>query len=334
MEYVTFGNTGMQVSRLCLGFMDLPDRVEEDEAIGVVHGALDRGINFVDCADAYGIGHGEEVLGRALKGKRDDVIVATKFWVRMDEGVNTGGCSRLHIMQAVEDSLRRLQTDYIDLYLLHHPDPKTPVEETLSTLDNLVKQGKVRYIGVSNHYAWQAAHMLGVSALHNWEPLVALQCRYNILDRVVENEAVPFCERFNIAIMAYGPLCGGVLTGLYKRGEPLPKGSRMERTPSQRKMELGEAVFDILDELTNIADRNGITLTELAYAWLLSKPYVTTPLLGGSGAEHYEKLWEVVEVEVAEEDLARIDEISHSRRYGPFRNQPISQGAPLALNWW
>ncbi len=333
MEYVRFGNTGMQVSRLGLGFMDLPNRVEEDEAIGVVHQALDRGINFVDCADAYGVGHGEEVLGRALKGKRDDVIVATKFWVKMGEGVNTGGCSRVHIMQAVEDSLRRLQTDYIDLYLLHHPDRKTPVEETLATLDTLVKQGKVRYIGVCNHYAWQVAHMLGVSALHNWEPLVALQCRYNILDRVIENEAVPFCERFNIAIMAYGPLCGGILTGIYKRGEPRPKGSRLERARPGAG-DLDDEAFDILDELTAIADRNGVTLTELAYAWLLSKPYATTPLLGGSRAEHYEKLWEVMETEVAEEDLARIDEISHSRRYGPFHNQPIRQGAPLALNRW
>ena len=333
MEYVSFGNTGMQVSRLCLGFMDLPNRVEEDEAARVVHEALDQGINFVDCADAYGRGHGEEVLGRAVKGKRDEVIVATKFWARMGEGVNTSGCSRLHIMQAVEDSLRRLQTDYIDLYMLHHPDPKTPVEETLSTLDTLVKQGKVRYIGVCNHYAWQIAHMLGVSALHNWEPLVALQCRYNILDRVIENEAVPFCKRFNIAIMAYGPLCGGILTGIYKRGEPMPKGARFERMKSKEGELDGEA-FDILDELAKIANKYGIRLNELAYAWILSKPYATTPLIGGSRAEHYEQVWDTLDIEIDTEDLARIDEMSENRRYRPFANQPVTDGPRPGLGWW
>ncbi len=332
MEYVKFGNSGMQVSRLCLGFMDLPNRVEEEEAIGVVHSALDHGINFIDCADAYGRGHAEEVLGRALVGRRDNVVIATKFWVRMGEGPNTGGCSRLHIMEAVEASLRRLQTDYIDLYLLHHPDPKTPVEETLSTLDTLIKQGKVRYIGVCNHYAWQMAHMLGVSALHNWEPLVCIQCRYNILDRAIENETVPFCQRFNIATMIYGPLCGGLLTGIYRRGEPLPEGARYKRSEFERKQEFDENLFDILEELEKIAGDYGIALTDLAYAWLLTKPYVTSVIMGGSRAKHYQALWDVMEVQINPEDIARIDELSQIRRYRPFANQPIIQGAPLALN--
>lgn len=333
MEYVKFGNSGMQVSRLCLGFMDLPNRVEEDEAIGVVHAALDHGINFIDCADAYGQGYGEEVLGRALQGRRDDVVLATKFWVRMGEGPNTGGCSRLHIMQAVEDSLRRLQTDYIDLYMLHHPDPKTPVEETLSTLDTLVKQGKVRYIGVCNHYAWQMAHMLGVSTLHNWEPLVCIQCRHNILDRAIENETVPFCQRFNIAAMTYGPLCGGLLTGLYQRDKPLPEGARFGRSESAIEQEYGQNFFDILDELKEIADEYGIELTDLAYAWLLAKPYVTSAIMGGSRAEHYEALWDVVNVEIDAEDVQRIDKLSQAHRYRPFANQSMVQGAPPALNW-
>jgi len=333
MEYAKFGNSGIQVSRLCLGFMDLPNRVEEDEAIGVVHAALDHGINFIDCADAYGRGHGEEVLGRALKGHRDDVVLATKFWVRMGKGPNTGGCSRLHIMQAVEASLRRLQTDYIDLYMLHHPDPNTPVEETLSTLDTLVKQGKVRYIGVCNHYAWQMAHMLGVSALHNWEPLVCIQCRHNIIDRVIENETVPFCERFDIATMIYGPLCGGLLTGLYQRDKPLPEGARYGRSESAIEQEGGQNFFDILEELEEIAGEYGIELTDIAYAWLLAKPYVTSVIIGGSRAEHYQALWDVVEVELDSEDIERIDELSEARRYRPFANQGVIQGAPLALNW-
>ncbi len=332
MEYVKFGNSGVQVSPLCLGFVDLPNRVEEDEAVGGVHAALDHGINFIDCADAYGQ-HGEEVLGRALQGRRDDVVLATKFWVRMGDGPNTGGCSRRHVMQAVEDSLRRLQTDYIDLYMLHHPDPNTPVEETLSTLDVLVKQGKVRYIGVCNHYAWQMAHMLGVSARHNWEPLVCIQCRHNIIDRVIENETIPFCERFNIATMIYGPLGGGLLTGLYQRDKPLPEGARYGRSKSATEEECGENFFDILDGLQEIAGGYGIKLTDLAYAWLLAKPYVTSVIMGGSRAEHYQALWDVVEVELDSEDIERIDELSETRRYRPFANQGMIQGAPLALNW-
>ncbi len=333
MEYVKFGNSGMQVSRFCLGFMDLPSRVEEEEAIGVVHAALDHGINFIDCADAYGRGHAEEVLGRALKDRRDDVVIATKFWAQMGEGPNTGGGSRLHIMEAVEGSLRRLQTDYIDLYLLHHPDSKTPVEETFSTLDTLIKQGKVRYVGVCNHYAWQMAHMLGVSARHSWEPLVCIQCRYNILDRAIENETVPFCHRFNIATMIYGPLCGGLLTGFYQRGQPLPDGARYERSESMRKQEFDENLFDILQELEQIAGDHGIELTDLAYGWLLAKPYVTSVIMGGSRAEYYQALWDVVEVELDSEDIERIDELSQMRRYRPFANQGMVQGAPLALNW-
>ena len=333
MEYVRFGNTGMQVSRLCLGFMDLPGRVPEEEAVALVNEALDQGLNFIDCADAYGRGHAEEVLGRALQGRRDDVVVTTKFWAAMGAGPNAAGCSRLHLVQALNASLRRLQTDYIDLYLLHHPDPKTPVEETLSTLDALVKQGKVRYVGVSNHYAWQMAHMLGVSALHNWEPLVASQCRYNIIDRVVENETVPFCRRFDIAMMVYGPLGGGLLAGLYERSQPPPEGSRFGRLKTGQG-ELADETFDILDELVTIADRNGLTLSQVAYAWLLSKPYVTTVIMGGSRPEHYRGLWEALGVKLPAEDLQRIDEISQVRRYRPFENQGIVQGAPLALNWW
>ncbi|MDQ2732988.1 MAG: aldo/keto reductase, partial [Armatimonadota bacterium] len=156
----------------------------------------------------------EEFLGKAIKEKRDHLVLATKLWVQMYQGDPNGrGCGRYHMTRAVEDSLRRLGTDRIDLYQLHHPDKAAPVEETLSTLDSLVKAGKIRYVGVSNHYAWQMAHMLGVSALHNWEPLVSIQCRYNIFDRAVENETMHFCRRFNIAAITYGPLCGGLLSG-------------------------------------------------------------------------------------------------------------------------
>ena len=333
MKYTKLGNAGIEVSRLCLGCMDFPVRLAEPEAAQVLDTALDQGINFLDTADAYGNGKSEQVLGRLLKGKRDQVILATKFWVKMYDRPSGGGCSRVHVMHAIEDSLRRLQTDYIDLYQLHHPDPNTPVEETLSALDALVEQGKVRYVGVSNHYAWQMAHMLGVSALHNWEPLVSVQCRYNIIDRVIENETVPFCQRFNLAMMTYGPLAGGILTGKYRRGEQPPEGSRLAPLGSEQRW-LTDETSDLLDELQKIAAKYEIGLNELAIAWLLCKPYVTTPILGGSKPEHFTQVYGTVDLRIEEADLQRMDELSGSYRYGPFSNQPISAGAPLALNRW
>ncbi len=332
MEYVKFGNAGIEVSRLCLGCMDFAERLDEATSQRVLDEALDQGVNFLDTADAYGRGHNEEVLGRLLEGKRDQVILATKCWVVMDkERKNTGGCSRYHIIKAVEDSLRRLQTDRIDLYQLHHPDPKTPVEETIATLDRLIEQGKIRYWGVSNHYAWQMAHMLGVAALGRREPLVSIQCRYNILDRVIENETVPFCQRFNIATMIYGPLDRGILTGKYRRGKPPPEGSWLDRYKRGQE-KLTDELFDILDELRAMAERHGARMNQLAIAWLLTKPAVTSAIMGGSQPEHFTQLYDVFDIELSEEDVERIDALSESYRYRPFVNQGIVQGPPLALN--
>jgi len=335
MEYIKFGNSGIVVSRLCLGAMDFPDALEEKEAIALVDEAIDNGINFIDTADAYGRGSSEEFLGKALTPeKRDKVILATKLWVVMRRhDANTGGCSRYHIMQAVEDSLRRLRTDRIDLYQLHHPHPETPVEETLSTLDALVQQGKIRYIGVCNHYAWQVAHALGVASLHNWEPFVSLQVRYNILDRAIERETVHFCQRFNVAIMGYGPLCGGILTGKYRRGEPPPEGSRVAKIRSMQDR-LTDQVFDIIDELQGIAAKYDIALNQLAVAWSLTKPFMTTPILGGKTADHFRPMYGVCEIELDPEDVKRIDELSGDFVWKPFENQAKVEGTSLALNRW
>jgi aryl-alcohol dehydrogenase-like predicted oxidoreductase len=236
-------------------------------------------------------------------------------------------------MQAVEGSLRRLQTDYIDIYQLHHPDDNTPVEEVLSTLDTLVKQGKVRYVGVSNHYAWQMAHMLGVSALRNWEPITSLQCRYNILDRAVESEILPFCERFDVATMIYSPLDGGMLTGKYKRDQELPERARWTRYIKQGK-KLAEETFDILEKLEEIAARYEIGMNQLAIAWLLARPAVTSVIMGGYKPEHFDTIYPVLDLKIEQEDLAAIDEISESCRYRPFHNQAVVHGFPLALNRW
>ncbi|MCL6519324.1 MAG: aldo/keto reductase [Armatimonadetes bacterium] len=333
MKYVKFGNAGIEVSKLALGCMDFPTRLDESEAQRVLDTALDHGVNLLDTADTYEKGRAEEVLGRILKGKRDRVILATKFWAKMYDRPNGRGCSRVHIINALEDSLRRLQTDWIDLYQLHHPDSNTPVEETISTLDNLIKQGKIRYYGVSNHYAWQMAHMLGVSALHNWEPLISVQCRYNIIDRAIENEIVHFVQRFNIATMIYGGLSGGILSGDYHRGDqPIP-GSRLARLKNYQA-KITDATFDLLEKLEVLCKKYNIGMNQLAIAWLVSKPYVTTVLMGGSKPEHFEPIYNVLDLEIAPEDLQQIDEWSQQWRFIPFHNQRIVEGAAPALNWW
>ena len=334
MDTVRFGNSGLEVSRLCLGCMDFAERLDEKEAAGVLDAALEAGINFLDTADAYGRGHNEEVVGRLIQGRRDDLVVATKLWVVMERGKrNRGGCSRIHLLRAVEDSLRRLQTDRIDLYMLHHPDPDTPAEETLSAMDTLVRQGKVRYWGVSNHYAWQIAHYLGLCALHGWEPPVSLQCRYNVFDRVIENETVPFCQRFHIATMIYGPLDRGILTTKYQRGEEPPEGSFLARSKAFRAR-LTPELFDARDQLEAIAARHGLLLNQLAVAWLLARPAVTAVILGGSRPEHFAQLHDTCGIDLPAEDIAAIDALTLPWRYGPFQNQPIAAGPPLALNRW
>lgn len=334
MQYQRLGNAGIKVSRLCLGCMDFPTRLGEAESRKLLEEAMAAGVNFLDTADAYETGGSETSLGKMIKGLRDDLVIATKFWVKMYDRVNGGGCSRTHIIRAVEDSLRRLDIDSIDLIALHHPDGDTPVEETISTLDNLIKQGKIRYYGVSNHYAWQVAEMLGQSALHNWEPPVSIQCRYNILDRPVENEIVPFATKFNIAMLVYGSLDWAILTGKYERDGQIPAEDRLGRFNKRHaEMMLTEETFDMLDVLRGIADKNGITMPQLAVSWLLSKPHVTSVILGGSKPEHFSQVYDACEIVVDPDDLAEIDKLTMSRRFKAFSNQPMVKGTPLAAHW-
>ncbi len=340
MDYVRFGSSGLMASRMCLGAMDFPVKCDMETTRAVFHKAFDNGINFIDNADAYGKnGESEEVMGQALADyPREQLVIATKCWVKMFKragggGGDGGGCSRRHIVQACEGSLRRLQTDYIDLYQLHHPDPVTPVEETLSALDQLVRQGKVLHVGVCNHYAWQMAHMLGVSALQNLEPIISIQCRYNIMDRVIENETVPFARRFGVATMTYGPLCGGLLTGKYKRGEAAPEGSRFAN-PRMAKGVFCDETFDTIEALAEIAARNGMSINQLAMKWVLSKDYITTPILGGSKPEHFDPMYELDDLQVAPEDMQLIDQMSEKYRYQAFANQSQVDGYPPAPNRW
>ena len=224
MEYRQLGNSGLKVSAIGLGTNQFGGKVDQKGVNAIIDAALDAGINFIDTADAYQKGRSEETLGIALKGKWDRALIATKVFFPTGEGPNDRGVSRYHILEAVEASLRRLQTDHIDLYQVHRWDDTTPVEETLHALDDLIRSGKVRYIGASNYAAWQLARTNLLAELKGWTPFVSIQNHYHMLERDQENEMIPFCNAHNAGILPYFPLAGGFLTGKYKRGEPAPAG--------------------------------------------------------------------------------------------------------------
>lgn len=325
MKYLPFGNTGLQVSHFCLGAMGFGSQLDRRESARVLDEALDHDVNIMDTAECYG--ESEAILGELLGARRENVIIATKVFSLRAADEHCGNNSRANILHSIEFSLRRLKTDYVDLYQLHHPDAQTPIEETLSTLDGLVKDGKVRYLGVTNHYAWQLAYMNGVAALRSWEPCVSLQTCYNIIDRPIEMEMVAFCERFNIAVMAYSPLCGGVLTGKYTRGvTPDPDSRVAQWGGNMLDVHESDQVHDILDALKQIAEETGVTINQLAIQWLLAKPYVTTVLLGGSRPEHFTPMYDVVGRPLDSDLVERMNALAKSTVYKDFRNQPVTHG--------
>ena len=227
MEYRNLGKSGLKVSEIGLGSLEFGGRLNEQESISVINQALELGINFIDTADVYNNGRSEEFVGKAVKGRRSKVIIATKFGISTGEYPNDYGGSRAHIIAAIESSLKRLATEYVDLYYIHWPDPTTPIEETLRTLDALVSAGKVRYTACSNFAAWQLCEALWTSRANNLEAFMGVQTRYNLLDRSIESELVPCCQRYGVGVIPWGPLAEGFLTGKYQRGKPLPAGTRL-----------------------------------------------------------------------------------------------------------
>ena len=313
MQYVMFGNTGMKVSRFCLGTMNFTNNLDLKESARIVDEAIDKGINFIDTADSYD--KSEEVLGKILSSeKREKIYLTTKVYCRFYRDENVARNSRINIINSLERSLKLLKTDYVDLYQLHHPDADAPVDDTISTLDNLVKQGKIRYYGVSNHLSWQISYMLGESKAHNWEPPVSHQVPYSVVDRQIENEIVHLCRKFNIAIMCYGPLCGGLLTGKYMN--EIPEGSRMGSRQYYKDFYLDDPlVTSIVEQLSTIAKENDLQMNQLAILWLLSKPHATTIILGGKKPEHYSPIYEIADQELPEDVVKQIDELSAPRIY-------------------
>lgn len=282
MEYRYLGKSGLKVSAIGLGTNNFGRRLDADETALVINHALDMGVNMIDTSNSYGDGYSEDYIGRALTGKRDKAIIATKVSSTVGDGPNDGGNSRQHIMAAVEDSLRRLRTDYIDLYQIHWHDPHVPIEETLRALDDLVRQGKVRYIGCSNFTAWQVCEAAWTSKTLGVAEFVSVQPRYSLMDREIEAELVPFCESYEVGILPYYPLANGFLTGKYRRGQNAPEGTRLAE--SDRGM-FTDANFDLLERLAAFCEARGHNVLELAFAWLLANSAVSSVIAGATRVE-------------------------------------------------
>ena len=287
MDLRPLGGTGIRVSELCLGAMTFGREADEATSRRMVDRFLDAGGNFLDTANVYNEGHSEEITGRAIAAKRDEVVLATKVRFATGPGPNDVGLSRRHIRLAVEASLRRLGTDWIDLYQVHCWDERTPLEETLSTLDDLVEQGKVRYLGASNFAAWHLATALGMSALHGWERFSCLQPEYSLITRDIERELLPLCQAEGLAVIPWSPLAGGILTGKYRRGEDLPAGTRGgdAEEPITFTYRLDDRAWRIVDALGKVAADLGKTSAQVALNWIANRPGITAPIIGARNLE-------------------------------------------------
>ena len=314
IEHRPLGRTGVSVSKFCLGAMMFGawGNPDHDESIRIIHRALDAGVNFIDTADVYGQGESEEIVGKALAGgRRDDVILATKFHNPMGDDPNQQGNSRRWITRAVEDSLRRLNTDWIDLYQVHRPDPRTDVEETLSALSDLVQQGKVRYIGASTFPASEIVEAQWVARDRRLQRFVTEQPPYSILVRAVETDVLPTCARHGMAVMSYSPLAGGWLSGRWRKDSGQQASSRAGRLPERFDLAnpLNQRKLDAVEELAQLADETGVTLIGLAIAFVLNHPAITAALIGPRTMEQLESQLTAADITLDEAVLDRIDEI-------------------------
>lgn len=288
MEYRRVGQAGLRVSAVGLGANNFGGRTDEDRSLAVIQHALDLGVTTIDTADVYGQGRSEEIIGRALQGRRHQAEILTKVRGAMGEGPHDKGLSRKHIVAACEDSLRRLQTDYIDLYQVHSWDPDAPLEETLRALDDLVRDGKVRYVGCSNFAAWQLTWSLWISDRRGYAPFISVQPHYNMFERSVEKELLPACAAFGIGVIPYFPLASGLLTGKYRAGAPIPSGTRFAGNERLQQQLTDERLGQVA-RLEEIARSHGKTIGQLAIAWLLARPEVCTVIAGATRPEQIEE---------------------------------------------
>ena len=322
MDYQRLGKSGLKVSRICLGTMTYGTSkwrewvLEEGESRQFIQRALELGINFFDTADVYSLGVSEEIVGRALKDftRREEVVIATKVFFPIGDKPNQGGLSRVHIMQAVEDSLRRLGTDYIDLYQIHRWDPETPIEETLEALHDVVKSGKVRYIGGSSMYAWQFSQSLYLADLRGWTRFVSMQNHYNLVYREEEREMMPLCRTEGIGVIPWSPLARGFLSGNRTRQE-WGDTTRAKTDDFAHDMYYQESDFTVVERVIELAESKGVTPSQIALAWLLHQPGVTSPIIGASKMNHLEENVAALDIELSPQELETLEE--------PYQPHPV-----------
>ncbi len=313
MEYRLLGRTGLEVSPLCLGAMMFGawGNTDHDESIRIIHAALDAGINFVDTADVYSSGESEEIVAKALTGRRDEVVLATKFHFRVGDGPNRGGNSRRWIFQEVEASLKRLNTDWIDIYQVHRPDPHVDIDETLGALTDLVHAGKIRYLGSSTFDAAEIVEAQWTAERRARERFVCEQPPYSLLVRGIEREVLPVCDRYGMGVISWSPLAGGWLTGLYRKDAELPGSTRSNRLPGRYDMSIpdNQRKLEAADALAVLAEDAGISLIHLAIAFAIRHPAITSAIIGPRTMEQLESQIGSADLELSDDLLDRVDEI-------------------------
>jgi aryl-alcohol dehydrogenase-like predicted oxidoreductase len=316
MEYVNLGRTGLKISRICLGTMTYGTTewrdwvLPEEKARPFIKRALELGINFFDTADMYSLGVSEEIVGRALRdfASRDEVIIATKVYWPMGDDPNQRGLSRKHIMAAIDASLRRLGTDYVDLYYIHRWDYETSIEETLETLNDLVRVGKVRYLGASSMYAWQFTKALYLADMHGWTRFVAMQNHYNLIYREEEREMMPLCRAEGIGVVPWSPFARGFLAGNRTRDHS-GETTRAKTDDFAHNMYYQETDFAVVDRVVELAQQKGVSPAQIALAWLLHQPGITAPIIGASKMPHLEEAVAALEITLSPEECAYLEEL-------------------------
>jgi aryl-alcohol dehydrogenase-like predicted oxidoreductase len=328
MQYRQLGRTGVEVSRLCLGTMMFGGPTNEADSIRIMHGALDQGINFFDTANMYNAGESEVVVGKAIRQRRSDVVLATKGGAPMGPSANDRGASRRNLTRALDESLRRLNTDHVDLYYVHLPDAQTPIEESLRALDDFVHQGKVRYIGCSNFRAWRLCEALWTSDRCNLARFACVQPLYNAVNRDIEVELLPLCDEHGVGVVSYSPLARGILTGKYKPGTTYPDDSRAARNDKRmQEAELREASLQVAAEVTSYCQRRDVAPSRFAAAWCLANRRITSIILGPRTQKQFEDNLACLDVQITIEDEAFIDRLvppgEHSGKGFPDPAYPI-----------
>lgn len=328
MKYRRLGNSGLIVSSVCLGTMQFGQKMnmgnlDQRATNDLVAFALDRGINFIDTADVYSLGQSEQFVGNAVKGKREELVIATKCRLPMSDNFNRSGATRVNIIRGVESSLQRLQTDYIDLFQLHGWDSNTPLEETLRAMDDLVRQGKVRYIGFSNYLAWQGAAALATQQRLGLEPFVTAQMYYSLVGRGLEHEFISMAEYHKLGILVWSPLAGGFLSGKYERGQPAPDGTRFAENGNFVPFDK-EVGYRVVDAAKAVAARHGVSVAQVSLAWLLAQPAIASVIIAGRKQEHLADNIAAVDLQLTKQDLQDLDQAGGDR-FTPYPKWMVLQ---------